>query len=554
MKRSGGGRGTRVGLSSTTLWFLVLMAALSTAAMAAGDVWQTPEQGLEALTQSTCPQSIAAAIFDERYNPLPELYPTAPMSFHGTDRFTAADWAEYDHRVRTQCPASQAWPPGAQSAIALAVLFGGASVVYWLLPTWRIRRRGLVRLDRAGQPAELVQTVEQLAEAAGVAVRYLVNPLDERVGGVAFGHAGRRYIELKSGLLLLHRRDRPAFVAVVEHELGHVRHRDLDVSYLAVGLWRAAGAMLAIAAVWYRENLGDADEPLPPTVRYLILMLLAAYLARNGVLRTREYHADDYAARTPEGAAAIVRLLGGGTARQWPTWLAAVHPSGRDRAAVVAGRLGPPEFGRAGAAAFGLLAALAVPMLVDRGSWILQYWGFQQHVVTWGELTLRPAYAPLALLVLAPIGAGLAVAAWRAVAHGPLGPALRGLGWLAVSFGAGLLVGDQLAPRPSLLAPRDLAASLGLPGNTIELPLVGAGIVVALAVAALSWRSALNGSDSAVPAWAFAGYGAVSVVAGMAYGLGLDPVLRRVWWLAAGCLAAFVLLGLVRAARRRLVD
>ncbi|GHJ45389.1 hypothetical protein Cs7R123_27310 [Catellatospora sp. TT07R-123] len=547
MRRPGGEHAQRAGLSSTTLWFLVLTAALSVAAMAAGDVWQTPQQRLELGIDYLCSQQVGAALWDERYNPLAAQFPTAPLTFHWADEFTAEDGAEYNSRVASQCPVAQVAPPGTQSAVALAVLFGGALAVYWLLPTWRIRRRGLVRLDRAGQPAELLRTVEQLAEGAGVSVRYLVNPLDERVSGVAFGHAGRRYIELKSGLLVLFKRDRAGFAAVVEHELGHVRNRDLDVSYLAVALWRTAVAMLLVAAVWFRENLGNEDEPFPPAVRYLVFMVLAAFLARNGVLRTREYHADAYAARTPEGAAALARLLGGDTGRRSPGWLAAVHPRGPDRVAVVAGQRRPPEFGRAGAAAFGLLAALAVPMLVDRGSWILQVWAFQHRVIGWDAVSVRPAYVPLALIVLAPVGAGLAVGIWRAVAHGPLRPALSWLGQLAACFGAGLLLGAWIAPQSTALADPGLAASLGY-DSLAALPLVGAGMVTALAVAAVSWRSAVGRPDSAGVAWMFAGYGAMSATAGIAYGSA--PGLGRMWWLV-GVLAVFPLLGLLLSRVRR---
>ena len=123
---------------------------------------------------------------------------------------------------------------------------------------------------------------------------------------------------------LLHTLDRREVRGVIAHELGHIKHRDTLVSSIAATL---AGALtyLAYSARYTRSRRAS---PLLPLVA-LAAPLLAG-LIRMAISRTREYMADERAARLtgdPEGlASALEGLSRGVSARPMPPGRAsAVH-------------------------------------------------------------------------------------------------------------------------------------------------------------------------------------------------------------------------------------
>jgi Zn-dependent protease with chaperone function len=58
-------------------------------------------------------------------------------------------------------------------------------------------------------------------------------------GATAFGRLGRYYVSLTGGLVATFYTDRPAFRAVVLHELAHLRNADVNMTCFTVALWRA---------------------------------------------------------------------------------------------------------------------------------------------------------------------------------------------------------------------------------------------------------------------------------------------------------------------------
>ncbi|MEV0038664.1 M48 family metalloprotease [Streptomyces sp. NPDC050804] len=210
------------------------------------------------------------------------------------------------------------------SVFALAI-----AVTYWLLPAWRKRRRGYVTLSGAvARGAE--SRLAFLAERAGVAgrVTFLVEPLNSRIQGLAFGRAGKRHVVLSSGLLTLYSRDRESFDAVVLHELAHVRNRDLDIGFLTLLVGRFCMPLVPILIMASLAGIGmitapggtaqlaQTMTPGPAGVAAAISasfggLLLAAVilLMRNAVFRSRELDADARAVEWLRTAAPLQRLL-----------------------------------------------------------------------------------------------------------------------------------------------------------------------------------------------------------------------------------------------------
>lgn len=538
--------------SGIWLRFPLLILAMIVAALGGGAVWQTPEQGLDSARYSGCVNAVAVGVYNERHSPLPGV--TDVYQSYQMDRavMTAADWAEIDRRV-ARCPHPSAPLPGQNSAVVIGVLAGLAVLTYWVLPYWRIRWRGLVPLCRAGQSDALVGELREMAATAGVRVLYYVHPTDDRAEGVAFGHVGCRMVELKSGMLMMYRRDRPGFRAIIEHELGHIRHRDLDAAYLTVALWRAFAVLLLVVAVFFGADLGRPGG-LAPNVTYLIALILVVYLARNGVLRAREYHADAFAARTPAGKTALVRLLdANATATSLRARLTGTHPIRQHRTKVLRGTTPLRELGRRDATALGMLIVLAVPVLPSQGSSIFQYWAYRSGLIGFDAVSVRPWFPVLALPLLVPVGAALAIAVSRAVWQGMSWSVFWWLTQLGLALSGGLLLGAWVAPDDSPLANRGLVGALAGAGirnlGAVGLMCGGVGTVLVLTVASLAWWRPVAAARTRRWTFVLASYGAVLAVAWfpgtVAFVPGSGPV-------TAAVLLGFPLVGVVVTATRRL--
>jgi len=387
-------------------------------------------------------------------------------------------------------------------ALGAAVLLAGCLLAYAAWPYWRILRAGLVRADTL---PEVGGRLRDLAAEAGVRVRFLADLTSPRVTGLAFGHAGRRYVLVNRGLLALARTDPDAFDAVVRHELAHVRHRDVDLAYLTVLAWRLFVAVFLLPVLLlFNDALDRASLDGRAYAGLLAQVFLVAGLVLVGhaaVLRERELAADAWAARRG-GAGPLRRIfdavprpgdrLGAGA---WPRRLvgrlASVHPDPARRTAALADPdawLAP----RAGQAALlGLTAGLTwVPALLVCASGLRAL-----GLLPAGGLGHLPgvAYPGLAPL-LVPLGLAAGAAVWRYVARRGRA-ALPAASRYGLALGAGLAAGDLLTAQGSPLGP----AALGPPNVAVLAPgarLVLAGVLLAgawltvcgLAGWALAWR------------------------------------------------------------------
>ncbi|MEU5335553.1 M48 family metalloprotease [Streptomyces asoensis] len=360
--------------------------------------------------------------------------------------------------LEEHCPAPPVPRGEFRVGLALGILGVGGFVLYWLSPYWQILRHGLLRLrPGSGYRPDLADAVFRLADDAGVAVQgVLLNPDDYTSNAVAFGHWRRRHIELASGMAKRFDEDPDTFEVVVRHELGHIRHRDLDTTQGVTALWKAFIVLLGAAFCFaVSGDAGDGTYLLRLSF-HLALLVCLLYAARNAFLQSRELHADAFAVqggatRTGRGEdrrrsldTFFVDLAAGRGGNGLPF---GTHPAlQRRRAALrhpaLAGELSIWE-----AALTGCVALLAVNLLLG-DSYDIMLTGLRLGLLDID--TLRPVYTWLALPLLLPAGAVLGagirhtVTAWGG-ARG--GRAVMGrLALLALGLYAGLCAGCALHP------------------------------------------------------------------------------------------------------------
>src|SRR5687768_6829314 len=102
----------------------------------------------------------------------------------------------------------------------VAVLLATALAFFFAAPLVKLRRRRLEPFREDDAP-DVAAELRGLVAEAGLerAPRFVWNPLNPSPGGLAFGCPGRYYVALSGGLVTTFFTDRPAFRAVVLHEL-----------------------------------------------------------------------------------------------------------------------------------------------------------------------------------------------------------------------------------------------------------------------------------------------------------------------------------------------
>ncbi|MBB5867575.1 Zn-dependent protease with chaperone function [Allocatelliglobosispora scoriae] len=369
-------------------------------------------------------------------------------------------------------PAYQDRTAWISSGIAVECLI---AVLLYLLHPWLIIRRRRLRPLATAEAADLIRDLDALAHGMGLhrAPVWMVDPYVGTAGAQAFGLPWRYRVSLDAGLIMRYGVDPPVAQAVVLHELAHIRNRDVGRTYLTIAVWRTfltVPLTLLIALTVHPGLLSTPTrwEPQRSAERWLIdggnaVAILAlgivVYLARNGILRTRELYADALAARQPSGQAlrAVVGSL------PWPppstpTWL--------KRAARVGTH--PPPATR--------LATMDDPTRLARVSpWEFAGVGFTASLATQNFDTLSVALSRSANLasVLGALPAGLLIAGylaltvWRAVTADPRHrPGRRAwLGALAamtagVAAAIPLTLFASIATGPNYLSPAVLGSAM----------------------------------------------------------------------------------------------
>ncbi|WP_336217011.1 M48 family metalloprotease [Nonomuraea sp. LPB2021202275-12-8] len=312
-------------------------------------------------------------------------------------------------------------------------------------------------------------------------------------------------------------------VATLAHELGHLRNRDVDRTYLAL----FATACFALAVfVPVSLSAGTALDLAPALAvgwRTAVVTLLVAG-TWAAVIRAREHDADLRAVQfRPED---MNRLLAGG--RQERHSPLRLHPPLGDRREALRdpARLLRPPAGRAAteAGAAGVAAGVIVTEL-----------GVMLHTV----LPVPPivAYWIAGLVAAAPVCAIVGLGVWRGALAGPREPVLRDALVAGPALGAGLLAGAILAPRTSVQWNRWLS---GAPDQTsvmtpAQIPPVTAiwmaAVLLLLTMAVTGWLALAARAwlpRSGPRAWPYAAL-AANVLFGVVFGT---------WFVAARLAAA----------------
>jgi Zn-dependent protease with chaperone function len=396
------------------------------------------------------------------------------------------DWLRVVARCNQLTPQQVAGEPALQAVLARTAAaqrcqaaverrragfaFGGAAAagaaglaVLYLVPGLLERRRRLRPLVPALQPA--AERLTALAAEAGLArAPTLVLGAATQRDGFSYGTPGRYRVALPRAVAVRHRNS-ALFDPLVRHELAHVAHRDVALSWLARSVWYALAPLLALPLVVIllssdRSILGD----------YLwraVLLAVMVQLVSHALLRSREHDADLRAAQAgggPEAVAAVVAQVRDPGRSSWYQRLLANHPSPARRLAV----LERPEL--AAGVTFldgltaGFLAALAGPLVVNASVPFLM-----------GGLRSDLALVAAVLVTGPLLGGSIGLGLWRAalvqrVAGGSVRPAQVALGVAAglvlgqvaslAQTGTGFLGGVTHPPTLALVALGGLGATM----------------------------------------------------------------------------------------------
>lgn len=369
--------------------------------------------------------------------PTPDLLPQS-----ATQAPTAYTAASEDF---TRCVASVGRITAGLTLGGVAALLGVAAAIYWLYPGWKIRREGLTPLEPEDAP-ELAAYLDDLSREAGLsgAPTFLLNPLAPSNSGLAFGRFGRYYVVLNGGLAVQFYADRPAFRAVMLHELAHLRNGDVNKTYFTVAVW---WAFLGVALIpFFVTMVLEWDSSLAFGVGWRALVLTGlVYLTRNAVLRAREVYADVRASvgDGPEGALdRVLQNLARPEPARWrraipERWRSAldVHPDPDKRRGALKETSGLFEMGGWEAFATGLSVSVAFPQVQS----LLSLLAGSNAQLLLTSLALGLIFAPLIVGI-----AGLGV--WRATFVDLIrGEPLRGAARLGLALGAGVVVGRALS-------------------------------------------------------------------------------------------------------------
>ncbi len=160
----------------------------------------------------------------------------------------------------------------------------------------RGRAGGARRGPRAGERAGDPRAATSLEPARCVAGRTRFRPPRPLLG------RARREASSSS-----RRPTRPAFRAILRHELAHIRNRDVGITYFTIAIWYA---FLLVAVLPFALTLLDEGVGSIFSVTWRLLVLAAlVYLTRNAVLRSREVYADVRASVSDGPDGALRRVL-----------------------------------------------------------------------------------------------------------------------------------------------------------------------------------------------------------------------------------------------------
>ena len=177
--------------------------------------------------------------------------------------------------------------------IALGFALLSNLAMYWFSDTLVLKMQGAKPLD--GKYPEVERIVADLAGRDGLPMPKLYYVDTPIPNAFATGRSPERaVVAVTSGIMEI--LTESELRAVLAHELGHVKNRDMLVSTIAAGL---AGAIGYLAQFAFMLGGRDSENSNPlAAILAAILAPIAAMVIQMAISRSREYLADEHSAHT----------------------------------------------------------------------------------------------------------------------------------------------------------------------------------------------------------------------------------------------------------------
>ncbi|WLT32552.1 zinc metalloprotease HtpX [Geothrix sp. PMB-07] len=202
---------------------------------------------------------------------------------------------------------------GGQSGMVLALAIGLVmnGVSYFFSDKIVLASYGAQPVTQAQAP-ELHAIVANLAQRAGLPMPRIAIIPDDTPNAFATGrNPEHAVVAVTEGIMRV--LSRPELEAVIGHELGHVKHRDILIGSLAAVLAQAIMFLSRLAGYFGVRDEEGRSNPIAG-IAIMILGPIAAFMLQMAVSRSREYMADAYSAhltgRPDMLASALERLEG----------------------------------------------------------------------------------------------------------------------------------------------------------------------------------------------------------------------------------------------------
>ena len=184
---------------------------------------------------------------------------------------------------------------GGQSGMVLALAIGLVmnGVSYFFSDKIVLASYGAKVVTQAEAP-ELYAIVANLTQRAGLPMPRIAIIPDDTPNAFATGrNPEHAVVAVTEGIMRI--LSRPELEAVIGHELGHVKHRDILIGSMAAVLAQAI-MFLSRMALWVSPRDEEGRSNPLAGIAIMILGPLAAIMLQMAVSRSREYLADDYSA------------------------------------------------------------------------------------------------------------------------------------------------------------------------------------------------------------------------------------------------------------------
>lgn len=184
---------------------------------------------------------------------------------------------------------------GGQSGMVLALGIGLLvnGVSYFFSDKIVLASYGAKVVTQAEAP-ELYAIVANLAQRAGLPTPRIALISEDTPNAFATGRDPEHaVVAVTEGIMRT--LSRPELEAVIGHELGHVKHRDILIGSLAAVLAQAI-MFLSRMAMWFSPRDDEGRSNPIAGIAIMILGPLAAFMLQMALSRSREYLADDYSA------------------------------------------------------------------------------------------------------------------------------------------------------------------------------------------------------------------------------------------------------------------